>query len=77
MASPWEAEPVEEMWGDRDAWRGDSYPDIAESWIEEEPAAPERPVEDRFASPGVEAWPEELAGPEYWMYKNMGHQPPG
>jgi hypothetical protein len=77
MASPWEAEPADEAWSDREAWRGDAYPDAADRWMEEEPTAPELPVEDRFDNPDRAPWPEELAGPEYWMYKNMGPQPPG
>lgn len=77
MALPWEAEPEEEAWSDREAWRGDRYPDAAERWQEEVPEGPVRNPEDTVASGGwttaqePEDWPEDLAGPEYWMYKNM------
>ncbi len=82
MASPWEAEKVEEEWSDREAWRGDRYPDASERWMEEETATPDASADDEHgggswrAELPVEDWPEELAGPEYWMYKNMGRQRP-
>jgi len=74
MAEPWESEPGNESWSDREAWRGDSHAGEDESWRadveagwvwaeEEEEAAPEEPLED---------WPENLAGPEYWLYKRYG-----
>lgn len=83
MASPWEAEKAEEEWSDREAWRGDRYPDISERWTDEETPAPDASADDEHGgSPWrtqlpVEDWPEELAGPEYWMYKNMTQPPPG
>lgn len=83
MASPWEAEKAEEEWSDREAWRGDRYPDMSERWTDEETPAPDASADDEHGgSPWrtqlpVEDWPEELAGPEYWMYKNMTQPPPG
>lgn len=83
MPLPWEAEQVEENWGNREAWRSDRYPDDTEHWLDEDNTAPGCPAEDedtggtwRAAFP-VEDWPEDLAGPEYWMYKNMERQRPG
>ena len=83
MAAPWEAEHVEESWSDREAWRGDRYPDAAERWREEDVTTPDGSTEEehdgdvwRAAFQGGD-WPEELAGPEYWMYKRMRGDPPG
>ena len=83
MATPWEAEHAEEFWSDREAWRGDCYPDAGESWVNEEVTTPVVSAEEehdgdiwRAAFQGGH-WPEELAGPEYWMYKRMRRDPPG
>ena len=83
MASPWEAEQGEEKWSDREAWRGDRYPVAGGAWAEEEDPEPETSAGGDRASGlwraelPAEDWPEELAGPEYWMYKRMGPPDPG
>jgi hypothetical protein len=72
MPSPWDVEPEEERWSSRDAWRGEQYPDNCDAWRQdsdqgfvwaEEESEPPEP--DNAAG-----WPEDLAGPEYWMYRD-------
>jgi hypothetical protein len=63
---PWE--------GSSEAWRGDEHPADEQSWLGEmavwdssEDQAEEEEVwadEPEFAD-----WPEDMAGPEYWLYK--------
>jgi hypothetical protein len=62
MPYSWEdAEP--EPWGDRDAWRGDVYSTDDSTWRASEPEVWEE------VEAVEEEWPENLAGPEYWMFK--------
>jgi len=62
---PWESDG-DLPWLERESmpWEAEDelvgLPDV-ESWQEEEEELDEK-------SPG---WPEECAGPEYWLYKNM------
>src|SRR5437867_12424526 len=56
----------DESWlggADTEAWRGDAD---AESW-QDVPDAEKWRGEDHLAD-----WPEESAGPEYWMFKEIG-----
>ncbi|HTS90248.1 MAG TPA: hypothetical protein VMG41_17280 [Gemmatimonadales bacterium] len=72
MRCAWESEG-EECWNDREAWRGDRHQECAEAWrcdadegfvwTGEEDASEPMALEDD--------WPEDLAGPEYWMFKDM------
>jgi len=80
MPSDWEPERGQEVWSDREAWRGDIHTDGTEAWrrdagdgwvwSEEE--------EDRWDASAAEEpeaekeWPEDLAGPEYWLFKRDG-----
>jgi hypothetical protein len=73
MPAAWESEKEEETWSDREAWRGELYEDDCDAWRDE--ACPdeewtceetESPEEDTHAG-----WPEDLAGPEYWMFKDF------
>lgn len=72
--SDWEPERSPESWSDTEAWRGDIHLDGDEPWRSEEQAV----WEDEEASSAEEEdtqdsnlsdWPENLAGPEYWLYK--------
>ena len=80
MPSDWEPERGQEAWSDREAWRGDLHADGTEAWRREagegwvwseeeddlwDAAAAEEQEEDKN-------WPENLAGPEYWLFKRDG-----
>ena len=59
----------DESWlggADAEAWRGDAD---AESW-QDAPDAEKWRGEDHLAD-----WPEESAGPEYWMFKGLTDEP--
>jgi hypothetical protein len=73
MPSAWEPDTGNVNWGDREAWRGDMHPDDAESWRDD---AGDAVGEDAaFFADGDDVdeheagWPEDLAGPEYWLFK--------
>ncbi len=79
MPSGWDPERDEEAWSDQNAWRGDLHPDVSERWRQERDDAPGgtdgsavRPDGDVPALEPDEDWPENLAGPEYWLYKRFG-----
>lgn len=78
MGTAWEAENPEE-WSDREAWRGGLHADASNAmtfdvdawrgegetgwvWAEPEPVAEEEEFD----------WPEDLAGPEHWLFKKYG-----
>jgi hypothetical protein len=75
MREPWESNEKEMQWADPEAWRGEQHPETPEDWCPDASAdsmwAGEAEIEDNTAdeTPG---WPEELAGPEYWMYRRLG-----
>ncbi len=83
MALPWEADPAEEEWSDREAWRGDRYPDAADRWMEEETASPEPATEEGpgsgtwCAATSMEETPEELAELQSWIDKHLRQPPTG
>jgi len=59
----------DESWlggADAEAWRGDAD---AESW-QDAPDAEKWRGEDHLAD-----WPQESAGPEYWMFKGLTDEP--
>jgi hypothetical protein len=68
MALSWEDKECE-PWSDRDAWRGDLYTTDDSTWRAGEPEVWEDVEEVEEVEPLDEGWPENLAGPEYWMYK--------
>jgi hypothetical protein len=76
--SGWEPERSAESWSDTEAWRGEVHLDGDESWRSETVAAWEDEEassdseEDDNADLSCEDWPENLAGPEYWLYKRDG-----
>lgn len=76
--SGWEPERSAERWSDTDAWRGDVHLDGDDSWRgetlacwEDEEAASDS-EEDDSADQSDPDWPENLAGPEYWLFKRDG-----
>jgi hypothetical protein len=74
MPAAWESGTDEERWSDRETWRGDLHPENVDYWRTEPEAGfvwnGEEEVEEE--EPEAEAdWPEDLAGPEYWMFKNL------
>ena len=80
MPYEWNDRSGEESWGEgeADAWRGDLHPADDGGWLAEDEspqeAEPLEETEDCATWRGDEHlpdWPEELAGPEYWLYKRM------
>jgi len=75
MPEPWEPETGNESWSDRDAWRGDTHAGDDESWRPEVEAGwvwADTEEESATEDTTLEDWPEDLAGPEYWLYKKFG-----
>lgn len=74
MPEPWEPETGNESWSDREAWRGETHAGDDESWRSEVEAGwvwTDTEEED-VTEDTLEDWPEDLAGPEYWLYKKFG-----
>jgi hypothetical protein len=75
MPSAWELDRSEEPWSDREAWRGDVYAEDADYWRaeacdeEEESEWADQAEQDEDPLDADADWPEDLAGPEYWMFK--------
>lgn len=78
--SGWEPERAEEQWSDRDGWRGELHLEGDEAWRgeslavwgeDEEETSSESEEDDTTAS-FDDDWPENLAGPEYWLFKRDG-----
>lgn len=75
--SGWEPERTNEHWSDTEAWRGDLHTEGDEPWRGESMAVWD---DEETASDSEEDdtatleqdWPENLAGPEYWLYKRDG-----
>jgi hypothetical protein len=67
MPDTWQDEPSEQPWSDREAWRGEIHLDNPNHWLADTgdgwvwPAG--EPLEEESE------WPEDLAGPEYWMFR--------
>lgn len=72
MPEAWESEPAgEECWSEREAWRGDTYAEDADAWRQDDATQLWDPEEAEQAeeSEPESGWPENLAGPEYWLFK--------
>jgi hypothetical protein len=77
MPAAWESEAEEERWSDREAWRGDEHQDACDAWDQD--VSEEEEDEEEWAADEDESlvedtstgWPEDLAGPEYWMFKDF------
>jgi hypothetical protein len=73
MPEAWESERGgEESWSEREAWRGDLYAEDADAWrkLDEMVDGWEIEEEEECEEPEPElGWPENLAGPEYWLFK--------
>lgn len=82
MPSAWDAEPSgDEGWSDREAWRGDLHLDGSDSWRREAGEGWVWAGDDcdlvgldlsELDPAPDDNWPEDLAGPEYWLYKRFG-----
>lgn len=80
MPEPWEPEKGNDSWSDRDAWRGDAHAGDDETWRAEAESETEEvwAIEEELEAEAetdditLEDWPENLAGPEYWLYKRYG-----
>ena len=61
-----------EPWESSEAWRGDEHPVDETSWLGEMAvwgsSDEDEPV-DVWQDESEPDWPEDLAGPEYWLYK--------
>jgi hypothetical protein len=73
MPAQWESETPDEEWSDREAWRGDEHADDVDGWRHDDSESSVwEEEEDAIGEPDTWAgWPEDLAGPEYWMYKDF------
>lgn len=76
---PWDTSDDEAPWSDREAWRGEAHPELTDAWRAEYDAgqvwAPEQDDEEviiEIIDLSEEEWPEDLAGPEYWLFKKDG-----
>jgi hypothetical protein len=83
MGTPWDTADDDTPWSDRDAWRGDAHPEREDAWRGVPDGAPiwaSTPDEDdefevveiELVELPEEEWPEDLAGPEYWLFKRDG-----
>ena len=67
----------EEPWETTEAWRGDVHLSNDSSWLGEETSDWSTGQDEGEEHSGWRGhqhfadWPEELAGPEYWLYKRM------
>jgi hypothetical protein len=78
MPAAWESEREEERWSDREAWRGDEHAEDCDAWrldvsedVCEEDDWYTEEEEESLEEDTRSGWPEDLAGPEYWMYKDF------
>jgi hypothetical protein len=80
MPPAWEPEQSSEQWSDTEAWRGELHQADDEGWRGETLATwgdddtAESDAEDDWRQDSAEAadWPEDWAGPEYWLFKRDG-----
>jgi hypothetical protein len=78
--SGWEPEKSPEQWSDQDAWRGELHEESDDAWRgeplpvgeDEDETAESDPEDDWSGTSEMTDWPENLAGPEYWLYKRDG-----
>jgi len=74
MREPWESNNPETEWSDPEAWRGEQHAEEPRDWCRDAGEGwvwagdDELEAEDQEVTPG---WPEDLAGPEYWMYRRF------
>ena len=57
--------------GGFEAWRGDTSADTVEGWDPRDAAEMATWDDSTEGEEEMEGWPEDLAGPEYWMYKRL------
>jgi len=81
MPYEWNDRSGDESWSETDAWRGELHPADDGAWLAADQARWETEPPEEVEEPEEQApwrgdehlpdWPEELAGPEYWLYKRM------
>ena len=74
MPAAWESESEDERWSDREAWRGDEHQEDCDAWredVSEEDGWSTEEEEESLEEDTHSGWPEDLAGPEYWMFKDF------
>ncbi len=69
MPSGWEPETDNQEWGDRESWRGDQHPEGTDDWCPEGDEDSVWAAAEDDNSEHDAGWPEDLAGPEYWLFK--------
>ncbi|MDH4348384.1 MAG: hypothetical protein OEW17_06230 [Gemmatimonadota bacterium] len=75
MREPWESNDREMQWTDSEAWRGEQHPETPDNWRTDAGEGWVWADEDEMGGTEAEespGWPENLAGPEYWMYRRLG-----
>ena len=84
MSSPWKrgSESEDEPWSAGEAWRGDTHPEDDRDWLGEDLSEWEGMEAEAEEDTETEAvwrgdlhpgdWPENMAGPEYWLFKRYG-----
>ena len=78
--SGWEPESSPEQWSDTESWRGDVHHEGDDGWRgetlamwdDEDETADSDSEDDWRGKDENSGWPEDLAGPEYWLYKRDG-----
>lgn len=73
MPAAWESDREDEQWSEREAWRGDLHEDDCEAWQQDDGQEDEWATEETesLEEDSHSGWPEDLAGPEYWMFKDF------
>jgi hypothetical protein len=65
----WEPERDDREWSDREAWRGDLHADDVDQWRGDGDGAWVWIEDEEDSSRPDAGWPEDQAGPEYWLFK--------
>ena len=77
MADDWEpGEEGDESWGDTEAWRGDLHLESDDAWRTDQNEWEQKTEASVFEAvmedDSTAGWPEDMAGPEYWLLKRDG-----
>jgi hypothetical protein len=71
MSDTWKPDDTEEQWGETrgEPWRGDLHQPGLDEWCLKDTGEVWAGEDFEEADSGEPGWPEQLAGPEYWMYR--------
>ena len=79
MSEAWEQDDErDECWADSpESWRGDVHLEADEAWRGSEESWNDDPAPSVFElvtedEDSMTGWPEDMAGPEYWLFKRDG-----